>query len=261
MKINEFKKKIKKKDEKLFVTINDKETSSKIKYSITNEATLWRAQTLFTKEPVTINWIRNFSKKSIFFDVGANVGMYSIFASIVSDAKVYSFEPESGNFHTLMENIVLNELFERINPYPIALSNKTELSSLYLNSFMKGDSHHMLGKSLNHNLKPQISKYTQGIFSTTLDDLIDKWGFPTPDYLKIDVDGIEHNIIKGSSKLLKNKKLNSILIEINPKRIEDKEIIKFILSNEFKFDDAQVEKSTRNNGEHKGYAEYLFYRK
>ena len=101
----------------------------------------------------------------------------------------------------------------------------------------------------------------QGIFSTTLDDIIGKWNFPIPKYLKIDVDGIEHKIISKSKNLLKNKKLESVLIEIKTDRDKDKEIIESMLSCGFIFDKEQVEKSTVKEGAHKGYAECLFYRK
>mgnify|MGYP000359652125 CR=1 FL=1 len=79
-------------------------------------------------------------------------------------------------------------------------------------------------------------------------------------YLKIDVDGIEYKIIKKSKKLLKNKNLYSILIEINPNREKDNEIIETLLKYGFVFDKQQVIKSTKKTGKHKGYAEYLFFR-
>ena len=74
----------------------------------------------------------------------------------------------------------------------------------------------MVGESLDHNLKIKKTKFKQGIFSTTLDDLISRWKLPIPNYLKIDVDGIEFKIIEKSKKLLKNNNLHSVLIEINP---------------------------------------------
>ena len=116
MELEEFKKKISGKDQQLLVTIKDPVTSKTINYSVSNNTTLWSAQSLFEKEPITIKWIRSFKKNSVFYDVGANIGMYSIFAGYVSEVKVYSFEPESNNFQTLMANIVFNNLIERINP-------------------------------------------------------------------------------------------------------------------------------------------------
>ena len=88
----------------------------------------------------------------------------------------------------------------------------------------------------------------------------EKWNLPLPDYLKIDVDGIEHKIIEGCNKILKNKKLLSILIEINENREEDKSIINKLKKFNFNYDKKQVDKSKRKDGPHTDYAEYLFYR-
>ena len=242
------------------MVVDDKESFSKIKFSVSNETTLKRAQTLFTKEPITIQWIRSFKKDSIFFDIGANVGVYTLFAAIVSKTQVFAFEPESSNYYTLMENIILNNLIDKISAYPIGLSNKTEITSLFIDSFSRGGSHHMIGESLDHNLQVKKTKFKQGIFSTTLDELFSRWKFPIPNYLKIDVDGIEYKIIEKSKKLLQNNNLHSVLIEINPNRSKDRKIIKILLDHEFKFDKNQVMLSTRKTGVHKGYAEYLFFR-
>ena len=261
MNFDEFKKKITEKSQNLHVTIEDKESKNAIKYSIHNDTTLWRSQSLFTKEPITINWIRSFDKSSIFYDIGANVGMYSIFCASINKNKVYSFEPESNNFQVLMENILLNNLSKNIKPFPIGISNETELTSLYLSSHEKGGSHHMLKESLNHNLEKKKSNLEQGIFSTTINDLIKKWNLPIPNYLKIDVDGIEYKIIEKSDIVLKNKSLKSILIEINSNRKEDLEIVKRLESYNFIYDKSQVDLAIRKSGNHIGYAEYLFYRK
>ena len=262
MDLSEFKNKIKEKEEKLLVVIDDKISSKKITYSVSNEMTLWRAQTLFEKEPITIKWIRSFEKNSIFYDVGANVGMYSIFAAIVSKCNVYSFEPESNNFQILMENIVVNNLTNLINPYPIGISNVTELTTLHLSKFSKGGSHHTVGaNALSHrDLHTIKTKYNQGIFSTTLDDLCNKWKIPLPNYLKIDVDGIESKIVEKANLFLKNQHLKSVLIEINQNRNEDKKIIKKMLEYGFIYDVKQVKSAERKSGMHKGYAEYLFFR-
>ena len=121
--------------------------------------TFFRAKSLFSKEPITIEWIRSFENNSIFYDVGANVGMYSIFAAIVSHSKVFSFEPEANNFQTLMENIILNNLSGKIIPYPIGISDETSFTTLHMNIFDKGSSHHTVGDSLDHNLNEIKTKY------------------------------------------------------------------------------------------------------
>ena len=110
------------------------------------------------------------------------------------------------------------------------------------------------------SLKPIASKYKQGIFSTTLDDLCSMWKIETPTYIKIDVDGIESKIISKSINVLSSKLLKSVLIEINENRDEDKQIIKTMKSLKFQYDYSQVNDARRKSGPHEGYAEYLFYR-
>ena len=260
MKLDEIKNKINQKQQKLIFKLKDDESDEELIYNIKNMTSLLRAQTLFTKEPVTINWIRKFIKDKIFFDIGANVGMYSIYAAMISKVKVYSFEPESNNFNALIENIISNNLMSIINAYPIAISDTSGFTSLYLSTFETGSSHHMVDKKLDHNLKEVSYKNKQGVFKSSLDEIIHNWQFPVPNYLKIDVDGIENIIIKNSKFLLKSAELESILIEINRNRDEDTEIISILENVGFKYDKEQVEDSTRKSGVHKGYAEFLFYK-
>ena len=260
MEFDEFNNKIKQKQQSLTIRFKDKVVDEELTYNIKNTTTLWRAQTLFTKEPITISWIRKFVKDKVFFDVGANVGMYSIYAAKTSKVKVYSFEPESNNFSTLIENIISNNLMGLINAYPIAISNTSGFTSLYLSEFDTGSSHHMVDKTLDHNLREVKYKNKQGTFKSSLDELVQNWRFPIPNYLKIDVDGIESIIIKNSTFLLKSTQLESVLIEINRNRAEDKEIISILESIGFNYDKEQVENSTRKSGIHEGYAEFLFYK-
>ena len=260
MNLEEFKNRIKQKEQPLHVNIVDKDTGEKIIYNIKNQTTFWRAQTLYTKEPITIKWIKSFSKDKVFFDVGANIGIYTIFSAKVSKVKVYSFEPEAGNFQILMENIISNNLIDYVSAYPVAISDKSAFTDLYLSELRIGASHHMVDQKLDHNLEKTEYKIKQGIFKISLDELIECWKFPIPSYLKIDVDGIENMIIKSSLKLLKNPKLNSVLIEINRNRKEDLEIISRLENSGFKFDQKQVDDATRTSEKHRGYAEYLFYK-
>jgi len=261
-KLENFKQKIKEKEQLLYITVPDVYSNQKIKFSIKNNSTFWRGKTIYSKEPITIDWIRKFSKNSVFYDIGANIGVYSLYSAICSKAKVYAFEPESNNFQTLMENIILNNQQDYILPFPLGISNKTELTKLHLSEFSTASSHHTVGEyGLDHNtLKKLVTKYKQGIFSTTIDDLIEKWKLPLPNYIKIDVDGIECKIIEGSNKIFKSKELLSILIEINENRSEDQLIIDKLKKYKFTYDQKQVDKSKRKDGPHKGYAEYLFYR-
>ena len=50
-------------------------------FSCPNSLIQWRAETFFTKEPETIEWINTFKSDETLFDVGANIGLYSIYAA------------------------------------------------------------------------------------------------------------------------------------------------------------------------------------
>ena len=61
-------------------------------------------------------------------------------------------------------------------------------------------------------------------------------------------------------KTLKNQDLKSVLVEINPKRNEDEEILNIFNFYKFTYDSEQVNKTLRKDGPHEGYAEYIFFR-
>lgn len=203
---------------KIYVKKNKKKIFSLRNYSQTCK---WRAQTFFKKEPDTIKWIDAFDENETFLDIGANIGVYSLYAAS-KVSKVWSIEPESLNFAMLNLNIYDNELFSKITALPIALYKESKIEKLNLQSLEWGD-------ALNsfENLKDQFGKnfepmYKQGSYSITLDELIKKIG--KIEYMKIDVDGNEEEIINGGENSIKNKIFKSILIELD-ENLENYEVI------------------------------------
>ena len=69
-----------------------------IKINISTSIELWRARTYLTKEPETINWIDGFKKNEVFFDVGANIGLYSIYAAKKNCKVFYKVKNKKLNF-------------------------------------------------------------------------------------------------------------------------------------------------------------------
>ena len=69
-----------------------------------------RVKTFESREPETIDWVEQFQENSIFYDIGANIGTYTLFAAAQHGKKIktYSFEPNALNFSTLNHNIKLN---------------------------------------------------------------------------------------------------------------------------------------------------------
>ena len=90
----------------------------------------WRIDTLYTKEPDTIQWLQAMKPGEVLYDVGANIGQYSIYAA-KRGVKVFAFEPESQNYALLCKNIVLNKL-ENCTAYPLCLGDAWKIDQLQL---------------------------------------------------------------------------------------------------------------------------------
>ena len=223
-------------EEKQYYTrkINNKN----IKFFCPSFRTLERLTTLETKEPETLHWIDNFQSTNdeiVFWDVGANIGLYSIYASIkFQNIVIYSFEPSTSNTRTLSRNIWINLLSNKINIIPIALSDKkNEISFFNQTRFIEGGAISTFGKNKDHHgkhLTPELLKNKYKLYGSNIDELLNSNDIKTPNYVKIDVDGIEHLILKGALNLLNNNQLKEILIELNPDYKDQYDMVDDILT-------------------------------
>lgn len=194
----------------------------RMELSAPNALCHWRAETFSTKEPETLEWIDSFRDDSVFWDVGANVGLYSVYAALKKHCKVWAFEPSVFNLEVLARNISLNSIAERVCIVPIALNHASGDSLLRLTTTKWGGALSTFDKEFGWDANPIQSVFEFRTLGITMDDAADKLKISMPDYLKIDVDGLEHFILKGGSKVLKN--IREILIEINDDfRIQEKE--------------------------------------
>lgn len=225
-----------------------------------NSMTRWRVQSFNDKEPHTVKWLKKIPQGSIFLDVGANVGMYSIFAAAVRKAQVYAFEPESQNFALLNQNIQSNGLSGKIIGYPLAISNEIALRPLYLSEFSQGGSCHSFGEKVGFDLKPRLETFTQGSSSATIDHLVDSGSIPCPHFIKVDVDGFEHKVLDGARKTLTNPLLRELLVELNTNLPEHLRIIESLKQSGFSHDPAQAASALRTSGSFKGVGEFIFRR-
>ena len=176
-----------------------------------------RAETLLTKEPDTIKWIDSFTKDAVFWDVGANVGVYSLYAAARSGVSVLSFEPLAANFHVLSRNIQLNNCSDRVTAYCVALAGVTELGMLNIASPKMGSALTQFGKL--GEMSPYCEKGTNGsshgMIGFTVDDFIDQFHPAFPNYIKLDVDGLELSILQGAKKTLQDSRLRSLVVELS----------------------------------------------
>jgi FkbM family methyltransferase len=179
---------------------------------------IFRYTTYFTKEEGTLAWIRNNVREgTVFYDIGANVGLYSLYAAKrAPGVRVYSFEPHKINFATLVENILLNALGERVHPMAIALGDATGYFHLNYNSMDSGTSMSQLGHSSLPGNREFTPKLRELVHAVTLDSLVESGQIPAPDVIKVDVDGNEMKILAGMKRLLASDRgPRSLQVEIN----------------------------------------------
>ena len=239
-------------------TLSDGKTE--VVYATPNVFTKWRVDSLFTKEPDTIDWISGFQSGEVFVDIGANVGMYTIWAAKTRGVRTFAFEPESQNYALLYRNIVMNGLCETVVAYCLALSDTASYSLLHLSQFQLGGSCHSFGEKIDHRLEHRDTKLSQGCVSTTLDTLVAAGVLPVPDHIKIDVDGLEHKVLAGCRAVLADRRLKSVLVEINTNLAQHRKIITDMKALGFGFSDQQVALAQRTEGAFKGVGNYVFRR-
>ncbi len=229
-------------------------------FATPNRVTRLRVETLFTKEPCTLEWLGALAPDDILADVGANVGMYSIWAAAQRGARVFAFEPESQNYALLNRNIALNGLQDRVRAYCLALSDRAAWSELYVSNLYPGSSLHSFGEQLDFRLQPRPAAFSQGCVSATLDALVAGGALPQPTHLKIDVDGLEHLVVAGARAVLRDPRLRLVQVEINQNLAEHRAIVDALAAGGWRFDPAQVAAAERTQGDFKGLAEYVFRR-
>ena len=173
----------------------------------------WRADTLLSKEPETIDWlVRTISADSVFIDVGANIGVYSLYAMHLFPGKVRAicFEPEAMNFARLNQNILDNGFSEQALTFSMGLGAEQGFDVFHLSKLEAGRALH--GSA---HVDADSAPHRQGIVVDTLDHLMAGGiDIAAPTHLKIDVDGPELNILRGAEKTLRASTLRHVLIEL-----------------------------------------------
>lgn len=182
-------------------------------FAVPNGCSLARAVSFSAKEPETLDWIDGMEQGAVVWDIGANVGLYSCYAAKRGGCKVYAFEPSIFNLELLGRNIFLNDLTDNVTIVPLPLSNHLSTSTLNISMTEWGGAMSTFGESYTHDGKPLNKVFEFRTIGLSMDDAIAYLGIAQPDYIKMDVDGIEHLILKGGAAVL--AKVRGALIEVN----------------------------------------------
>ena len=170
------------------------------------------------KEPFTVEWIeKSVGPGDVFYDIGANVGAYSMIAAKFSDnrARVIAFEPSPASFLDLSRNIALNGCEASILALPLALWSRYELLSLLPGTTVAGSaSRPGIPGAAEHRVASQTDDGTP-IVGMPLDDLVERLALPVPTHAKIDTDGYELEVLRGAPRTLARPEWQSIIVELD----------------------------------------------
>jgi len=199
-----------------------------LRFSAPNALSKYRYETFSSKEPETLEWINQIPEGAVLWDIGANVGLYSVYAAKKRKCKIWAFEPSVFNLELLARNIYLNDLSNSICIIPMALSDRLGSSQMRMTTTEWGGALSTFGQEFGWDgeaIRPVFDFQTIGL---TMKDAVERMDIPIPDYIKMDVDGLEHYILKGGADVLRN--VNGILIEVNDDFHEQAEQCQRLLS-------------------------------
>jgi FkbM family methyltransferase len=217
-----------------------------------------RVANLLLDEPETVFWLDSAPQEGQLWDIGANMGIFTLYAAMLRDMHVTAFEPESGNFSLLNKNIALNKIDERVVAYCVGLSDTSGFSKLYRYLSFESAGINSVGQEIDAHLQPRKSLCQQGAIIFTGDELLRYHRLPAPDYVKIDVDGIEHQIINGMPHVLQH--CQSILVELNQEIAEHRAAIAVLTNHGFHFHEELTRLTTIEQGHWKGLVNLIFHR-
>ena len=165
-------------------------------------------------QPLLLLEIINTIKAEYFFDIGANIGLYTVLMSLSEYiTKIFCYEPSKETYQELDANIKLNNLFNKAIPYYYAVSSKDGVSNFYIESPLSGINSIVDTSFHNKNLFHDIIE----IKTIALDNY---YNYTSKNIaFKIDVEGHEKEVILGAQKLISSN--NCIIqIEIMPDNFE-----------------------------------------
>ena len=196
-------------------------------FSVPNAMLYYRIRTFSTKEPETLEWIDKFHENAVVWDIGANVGLYSIYAAKTKNSKVFAFEPSVFNLEFLARNINHNKVSDLVSIIPIPLSDNSQINVMRMSSTEWGGALSSFEKNIGWDGKEMNVVFDYKVLGISMHDACDKMVIPYPDYIKLDVDGIEHFILSGGGMIL--QKAKGVLIEINADFAQQAEMCENIL--------------------------------
>lgn len=152
--------------------------------------------------PVQKAMARYLNSGDVFYDIGANVGFFSLIAArmVGSSGKVYAFEPVPTNAAVVRRNARLNNL-QNITVYEKAVSSSPGKGELLLAEHPGGAMLATAGATMNSASRGAIT-----VDLVSIDEMIAQKALTPPSLVKVDVEGVELDVLRGMSESIKQFK-------------------------------------------------------
>lgn len=191
-------------------------------YYISNIRSFSRIKYAHLKEPKTQEWIHSFPGDAVFWDIGANTGIFTFLAA-QKNLKVVAIEPVYSNYYNLHRTLEQNtNLFKNVIILPFAQNAFFKVNTFRSVTNEAGSSGGqfnnkiiLAGKKIKNDIKTQLV----GINQKYLDMILPK-EFKSPNYIKIDIDGNDFEVLRNLETILANDDLKSLMIESNNSNTE-----------------------------------------
>ena len=179
-----------------------------INFSLPNAKSIFVAKNMAEREPEVFDWIdRLVDNNSLFLDVGANFGQFTLYSALKKRCNVIAFEPHFATYYILHRNVMENGLGKLVKIFPLAISNDfCSYDYFKLNDVSAGRALNTLGSQFDEEVDMLYAKLKgrsknsysaiQPVIKSTIDHLFDTASFNdyrkySDIHLKIDVDGTE----------------------------------------------------------------------
>ncbi len=199
-------------------TITIKDGAYKTAFVCENRKQAHRAMSLWVKEAGTMAWIESQVRPGdCFLDIGANVGIYTLAAAhrAGSAGKVYAIEPHKPNAVALMRNVLANNFQDRVVVLAMPVADRRMVATFQYRDLGAASTGSQLNSTQVNGkvFRPLASELCIGL---PVDELVASEAIRAPHVVKIDVDGIELDILKGMQGLFTSaERPRSVQVELN----------------------------------------------
>jgi FkbM family methyltransferase len=202
--------------ERLIPSLSVETTAGPIKFLAPTGRSLHDPGRIYDNEPETIRWLDTLPADEVLWDIGANIGVYALYAAKARGMRVLAFEPSAASYAALARNIEVNSLAQRVDAYCLAFDAETRLDYLHMAATEAGSAMHAFGRSETWR-GAFAPNHRQAVPGFAIDIFAELFHPPPPIHNKLDVDGNEPAILRGASHALSSS-VRTLLVEIEDER-------------------------------------------